>query len=292
MMAGHTVEDDLTLACLLADEAAKAILPIFRTPLVADNKALAAKPGAAPVKITRGRKTEEKPAAPPFDPVTEADREAEKAIRTLLKTARPQQGVVGEEFDEIPSVDGYSWFIDPIDGTRAFMAGLPVWTTLIALVDPEGEPVIGVIDQPVLGERYLGWPGGAALECAGQRQPIRVSQGRDLRTSVIATTDPFIFTPSEQGAWNHLRAAAQISRYGLDAYAYARLAAGTIDLVAESGLKPWDVAALIPVVRGAGGLATDWRGGPPQLGGQFVCAANEAILEQALIALRRSAELV
>jgi fructose-1,6-bisphosphatase/inositol monophosphatase family enzyme len=117
-----------------------------------------------------------------------------------------------------------------------------------------------------------------------------VSGNPDLRAATIATTDPFIFTPPEQGAWNHLRATARITRYGLDAYAYARVAGGTLDLVAESGLKAWDVAALIPVVRGAGGIATNWRGEAPALGGQIVCAASEGILEQALLALRRAAD--
>ncbi len=111
----------------------------------------------------------------------------------------------------------------------------------------------------------------------------------DLRDAIISTTDPFILTPPEQGAWTHLRDTAKIVRYGLDAFAYARVAAGTIDLVAESGLAPYDAAALIPVVRGAGGLACDWRGNPAKPGGQLVCAASQGILDQALISLRRSA---
>jgi histidinol phosphatase-like enzyme (inositol monophosphatase family) len=264
------IEGSLSLARRLADAAAHVIVPRFRTRLQTDNKSA---PGGDA----------------PFDPVTEADRAAEQAIRALLTQYRPMQGVVGEEYPATATQDGYVWYIDPIDGTRAFIAGLPVWTTLIALVDPAGVPVIGLIDQPVLGERYIGWPGGAALERGKTSTPIHVSACDDLRKAIIATTDPFIFTPSEQGAWNHVRGAARIARYGLDAYAYARLAAGSLELVAESGLKPWDVAALIPVVRGAGGLATDWRGGRPALGGQLVCAANQSILDQALIALRRSA---
>ncbi|MEL7482678.1 MAG: inositol monophosphatase family protein, partial [Pseudomonadota bacterium] len=163
------------------------------------------------------------------------------------------------------------------------------WTTLIALCGPDETPLIGVIDQPVLAERYLGWRGGAAVETAGGRRPLSVSSCADLREATIATTDPFIMTPAEQGAWTHLRHTARIIRYGLDAYAYARLAAGTIDLVAETGLSPWDTAALIPVVRGAGGLACDWTGAPAKPGGQLVCAASQAVLDQALISLRRSA---
>ena len=263
---------DLVFACRLADAARAAIAPHFRNLAAVDGK---------PEHAGRLQG---------FDPVTEADRAAELVMRALIEAERPGDGVIGEEFPDTPSDSGWRWYLDPIDGTRAFVAGLPVWTILIALADPSGTPVIGLIDQPVLGERYLGWPGGAALEIASGREEIRVSPCTDLRAATIATTDPFIFTQPEQGAWNHLRAAARITRYGLDAYGYARLAGGTIDLVAESGLKAWDVAALIPVVRGAGGLATDWRGNPPLLGGQIVCAASESILDQALLALRRAAD--
>ncbi|MCA8900415.1 MAG: histidinol-phosphatase, partial [Hyphomonas sp.] len=169
------------------------------------------------------------------------------------------------------------------------VAGLPVWTTLIALVDPMGFPVIGVIDQPVLGERYLGWPGKAFLETAAGRTPLTASACPSLPDAVIATTDPFILTPPEHDAWTELRSTARIARYGLDAYAYARLAGGTLDLVAETGLKPWDVGALIPVVTGAGGHATDWSGAPARLGGQILCCASEAVLEAALTIVKPAA---
>ena len=270
MTQTYSLEEELAFAGRLAEAAWSAIRPHFRALDAVDNK-LAASPAD-------------------FDPVTVADTGAEAAMRALIEAERPDHGITGEEFPAKSSNNGFTWLLDPIDGTRAFVAGLPSWTTLIALCDETGTPVIGVIDQPVLDERYLGWPGGAALQRGGQQAPLRVSDCRDLREAVISTTDPFLLTPAEQGAWTHLRATAQISRYGLDAYAYARLAAGTIDLVAESGLKAWDVAALIPVVRGAGGLATDWRGGTPKLGGQIVCCASEEILDQALLALRRSAE--
>lgn len=270
MTSIRNIADDIALARRLADAAWAAIRPHFRNLDAVDHKSGTEKSG--------------------FDPVTEADRAAELAMRALISTQRPDDGVTGEEFPETASTSGWRWYFDPIDGTRAFVAGLPVWTTLIALVNPEGVPVIGVIDQPVVGERYLGWPGGAEMQTPEGTFPIRVSGNPDLRTATIATTDTFIFTPPEQGAWNHLRATARITRYGLDAYAYARIAGGTLDLVAESGLKAWDVAALIPVVRGAGGLATNWRGEAPALGGQIVCAASQGILDQALLALRRAAD--
>ncbi|MEM8634343.1 MAG: inositol monophosphatase family protein [Pseudomonadota bacterium] len=263
------IEAALAFAGRLADSAAAAIAPHFRALAEIEEKSHTAKEG--------------------FDPVTEADRGAERAMRALIEAERPDDGIIGEEYDARPSQNGYTWVLDPVDGTRAFVAGLPVWTTLIALCDPAGDPIIGIIDPSALGERYLGWPGGAALETSAGRVPIHVSGEEDLRKATIATTDPFIMTPAEQGAWTHLRHTARIIRYGLDAYAYARLAAGTIDLVAETGLAPWDMAALIPVVRGAGGLACDWTGAPAKPGGQIVCASSQGVLDQALISLRRSA---
>lgn len=263
------IDADLAFACRLADAARIAIRPHFRALDSVESKPHGGGGG--------------------FDPVTVADRAAETAMRALISKERPHDGVLGEEFPETDSQNGWRWVLDPIDGTRAFVAGLPVWTTLIALCDPDGDPIIGVIDQPVLDERYLGWPGSAAMESGSVRVPIHVSGCTDLREATLATTDPFIFTPAEEGAWTHLRATARITRYGLDAYAYARLAAGTIDLVAESGLAPYDAAALIPVVRGAGGLATDWRGNKARPGGQLVCASSQSVLDQALLALRRSA---
>lgn len=273
-MVEHTFTQDqieaaLVFAGRLADSAKKITLKHFRTGGVVDNK-----------------KTDQD-----FDPVTQADRDAETAMRTLIEAERPGDGILGEEHGEKISKNGFRWVLDPIDGTRAFVAGLPVWTTLIALCGPDGTPLIGVIDQPYLGERYLGWPGTAALETAdGKRTALSVSGVDDLRKARIATTDPFIMNPAEQGAWTHLRHTAQIVRYGLDAYAYARLAAGSIDLVAEGGLAPYDAAALIPVVRGAGGLACDWHGNPALPGGQLVCAATQGLLDDALVSLRRSVD--
>lgn len=270
-LSAQQIDEALGFAGRLADVAWAAIAPHFRALDGVQNK-LADQAGSS------------------FDPVTEADQAAERAMRALITAERPDEGVQGEEYDDAPSKNGFNWVLDPIDGTRAFVAGLPVWTTLIALCAPDGTPLIGIIDQPVLGERYLGWPGGAALEQGAQRTPLSVSSQSDLRHATIATTDPFILTPAEQGAWTHLRHTARIVRYGLDAYAYARLAAGTIDLVAEGGLQPYDAAALIPVVRGAGGLACNWRGEPAMPGGQLVCASSQAVLDQALLSLRRSVD--
>ncbi|MEM1106308.1 MAG: inositol monophosphatase family protein [Pseudomonadota bacterium] len=226
-----------------------------------------------------------------FDPVTRADREAETAIREILTLERGDDAVQGEEHGLQRGTSGWTWYLDPIDGTRAYIAGLTSWTTLIGLADPSGASVYGAIAAPALGEVYLGWPGGACLITPAETRPLHVSDRDDLRQARASTTDPFLFTPAEEGAWTHLRATAQMTRYGLDAYAYARLADGGLDLVVESGLLPWDKAALIPVVRGAGGLACDWRGVPATpVGGQLLCCAGGGIQAQALIALRRSAE--
>ncbi|WP_084420513.1 inositol monophosphatase family protein [Henriciella litoralis] len=263
-------EDKLVdLAQRLADAAWAAISPHFRAGIDAENKSTGS--GA------------------PYDPVTAADKAGERAIREILANERPDDGIDGEEYGTSAGSSGWTWLLDPIDGTRAFLAGLPVWTTLIALVDPDGNPVIGLIDQPVLAERYIGTPSGSFLQTPAGRTPLKVSSCDDLRQAIIATTDPFIMTPPEQGAWTHLRHTARITRYGLDAYAYARLAGGTIDLVCETGLQAHDVAALVPVVRGAGGIARDWHGNEAKLGSQIVCAASEGVFQQALISLRRSA---
>ncbi len=253
----------------LADAAGAAILPHFRSSETETQN-----------KATSG-----------YDPVTEADRAAEAAMRELIAAERPDDGINGEEFGVSEGKSGWTWFLDPIDGTRAFVAGLPVWTTLIGLVrDSDQKSVIGVIDQSYLQERYIGAPGGSVLYSGNSAaQAITTRPCDRLTHAVLATTDYFIMTAPERGAFEHLRATAKLTRFGLDAYAYARLAAGTIDMVAETGLQPHDVAALIPVIENAGGVVTDWRGRPARLGGQIVAASNQSILDEALISLRRSA---
>jgi histidinol phosphatase-like enzyme (inositol monophosphatase family) len=257
----------LPLAARLADAAREAILPIFRS-------AEASNPTN---KDANG-----------FDPVTEADRASERVMREIISAERPNDAIEGEEYGSTAGTSGLTWYLDPIDGTRAFVAGLPSWCVLIGLVQ-EGRPILGVIDQPWMDERYIGVGNEAWMEARGQRTTLRTRDCQQLTHAVLSTTDPFILTPPERGAFEHIRATARLTRYGLDAYAYARLAAGTIDMVAESGLKAHDVAALFPVIEGAGGVVTDWRGNPAQLGGQIVAASNRKILDEALISLRRSA---
>jgi len=252
----------------LADAAGAAALPFFRSELAIDNKA------------SDGE----------FDPVTEADRQAEMAIRERIEDAYPEHGIEGEEFPGKRAEGDWTWTLDPIDGTRAFVCGLPTWTVLIAL-SWRGRPVLGVIDQPYLRERFVGHGGGAWFIRGGRSEPIRVRPRAHLREAALSTTDAKLFQGGEAGAFEQVRCAARITRYGLDAYGYAMLARGGLDLVIEAGLSAHDVRALIPVVEGAGGIITDWRGGDPSGGGQVIAAGDARLHDQAMVALRRAAAL-
>lgn len=249
----------------LAEAARAAILPFFRQAMTVENKA-----------------------AQGFDPVTEADRAAETVMRALIAARFPDHAIHGEEFADVEGASPWRWVLDPIDGTRAFMAGLPTWGVLIGLTY-EGEPVLGALDQPYLEERFVGFPGGATFSGRHGRRDLKVSPCAVLTQATLSTTDPDLFTPAEKGAFDQVRAAARLTRLGLDCYAYGMLAAGHIDLVVESGLKPVDILPLVPLIEGAGGVVTDWRGRPVRSGGQVVAAASREILEEARIALRRSA---
>ena len=261
----HGLED---FALELAAAAGAAILPLFRSEHGLEDKG---KPGA-------------------FDPVTAADRGAEAAIRQAIAARYPDHGVIGEEYGEDRPDAEFVWVLDPIDGTRAFIAGLPVWTTLIGLRH-RGRPVVGVIAQPYLDEMFVGAGGRARLIRSGRERAISVRPCPRLTDAVIATTDPALFTGAELGAWSQVRAAARLARLGCDAYAYAMVAQGTMDMVIEAGLKSWDIEAAIPLIEGAGGVVTDWRGEAiGSEGGQIAIAGDRACLDEALVALRRSAK--
>jgi myo-inositol-1(or 4)-monophosphatase len=235
----------------LADAARAETLPRFRTGCAAADK----NEGGA------------------WDPVTEADREAERAMRRLIETEFPDHGIQGEEFPDRPGQGRWSWSLDPIDGTRSFVCGLPSWTTLIALLE-EGRPVLGIIDAPALDERY-----------SGPASDRRTSGCTSLAVARLTTTDPYLFTGAETEAWNRVRRSVRTTRYGLDAYGYARVAAGSLDLVIESGLKPHDYNALVPVVRSAGGAIGDWEGGDDFSAGRVVAAATAELYRAAVDAL-------
>ncbi|MEO8926767.1 MAG: histidinol-phosphatase [Caulobacteraceae bacterium] len=261
-----------TLDAFLVDlnrASAGAILPLFRAEHGLEDKG---GPGA-------------------FDPVTAADKGAEGAIRALIGERYPEHGVIGEEYGEDRPGAEFVWVLDPIDGTRAFIAGLPVWTTLIGLRF-RGEPILGSIGQPYVGELYIGHAGGSRLMSRGANRPLAVRKGVALSAAIVATTDPHgCFDGAELRAWRDLRAGARLVRLGCDAYAYAMVAAGTVDLVVEAGLKCWDIEAAMPVIAGAGGLITDWRGERlGRDGGQVAMAGDATLLNEALAVLGAAAK--
>ncbi len=216
-----------------------------------------------------------------FDPVTDFDRNSERAIRRLIEARFPDHGITGEELPDRPAAGRWSWSLDPIDGTRAYICGLPSWTTLIALLD-HGAPVLGLVDVPRLDELYLGHGGDARVFGEGEAaRPLATSGCRRLADARLSTTDPYLFSGAEAEGFERLRRSARLTRYGLDAYGYALVAAGSLDIIAESGLKPHDWNALVPLVRSAGGAVSNWSGGADLGAGQIVAAASEALLEEA-----------
>ena len=230
-----------------------------------------------------------------FDPVTDADRDAESVIRAHLAERHPDIAFRGEESsagaagaehpEEGGEPGGPVWVVDPIDGTRAFITGMPLWGTLIALHDGR-DVVLGLLDQPILGERYVGAPDGAALHVAGSVRRLRARAGRALAEASLCCTTPAMFAAgAEREAFDRVADAARLVRYGGDCYAYAQLAAGHVDVVVESDLKAWDIQALIPLIRGAGGVVSDWSGGRADEGGRIVAAGSAALHAEVLARL-------
>lgn len=222
-----------------------------------------------------------------FDPVTEADREAENSIRTLIELHFPNHCVLGEENGASGGPSPYRWVIDPVDGTRAFICGIPTWTTLVGL-EQDGVPIAGMIDQPITGERWLGLSGtGAILETARGTRPIRTSDCPTLEQAKIMVTDlrPHAYmNPAEAAAVTALAERCKLLRMGLDSYGFGLVAAGHMDLVIEAGLSWYDIAAVIPVIEAAGGTVIDWTGAPVRDGfdrGRVIVAANAALADQA-----------
>lgn len=215
-----------------------------------------------------------------FDPVTEADRAAEQAMRSLIAERFPDHGISGEEFPDKLGTGRHEWSLDPIDGTRSFICGLPNWTTLIAFLE-DGDPVLGLVDAPIVDETYVGSASKAWLARNGSQVAIRTSQCRAISEARLSTTDPFLLGDDGHAwsAFDRLRRAARVTRYGHDGYAYARLAAGTIDLVVESGLKPYDYNALVPLVRAAGGHVGNWLGSDGLASGAVVAAASRELYD-------------
>jgi histidinol phosphatase-like enzyme (inositol monophosphatase family) len=220
-----------------------------------------------------------------FDPVTEADRAAEQALRSLIAERFPQHGILGEEFGaERPDAD-YQWVIDPIDGTRSFISGIPLWGTLVGLTQG-GRAVAGMMAQPYVGETFVAEAGIARYSGPAGTRPLAVSGIRALEEATLCTTSPTLFPPQGLEPYRRLEARVKLARYGTDCYAYAMLAAGQVDLVVESGLKSYDVCALIAIVEAAGGLMTTWDGGRGEEGGFILAAATPELHRAAMDVLR------
>ncbi|MCB1549688.1 MAG: histidinol-phosphatase [Hyphomicrobiaceae bacterium] len=251
----------LEIGHVLADRSAEAILPHFRRPISVDNKA------------SDGG----------FDPVTEADRAAEVAIRRELERLAPDHGIVGEEFASKPANGRYRWVVDPIDGTRAFIMGYPVWGTLIGLLHDE-TPLLGIMDQPFTRERFWSEGGVAYGRWAGcERQRLATRPCPSLDAAVFSTTHPDLFAAGREAeAFAALKARTRMTRYGGDCYAYCLLAAGYVDIIFETGLKPHDIVALIPIVEGAGGAISTWTGEPATQGGAILATGDKRLHEAAL----------
>lgn len=222
-----------------------------------------------------------------FDPVTEADRAVEAAMRALLAERRPRDAILGEEMAAQPGESGLTWVLDPIDGTRAYMSGAPTWGVLVAVADAGG-PLFGLIDQPWTGERFWGGFGVAAMQGPRGGEPLATRATPELAAATLYTTYPDLGSPGETAAFAALASRVRLTRYGFDCYAYALLAAGQVDLVVEAGLQPYDVAAPIAVIEAAGGIVTDWRGGPAAGGGRVLAAGNAVLHAAALKVLSQA----
>lgn len=264
------LDEDTLIACReflgsLLRDAGEAVLPWFRQPLQIDDKADA--PGR-------------------FDPVTAADREAEALMRARIERHFPFGGILGEEQGASGRLDGPHWVIDPIDGTRSFVSGLLHWGMLVALNDG-GRPVLGACYQPWTRELFIAGGGPPVLEVGGHATALKTRPTTRLDAATLCVTHPEMFDdPAERAAFDALERRVRLSRHGTDCYAYGVLALGQVDLVVESGMQPWDIQALIPVVEAAGGCVCGWSGEP--IGhsgwrdGRVLAAATPALRDAAI----------
>jgi histidinol phosphatase-like enzyme (inositol monophosphatase family) len=246
----------------LAKVAGDAILPFFRTALSIENKKL------------KGD----------FDPVTAADRAAETAMRALIRKNFPAHGIVGEEFDDVNAGAPYTWVLDPIDGTKSFIAGMPAWGTLIGLLK-DGAPVYGMMSQPFIGERFTGDGASARYRGRAGERKLMTRPCASIEEALLFTTSPQLFSPEERLKFESVEKSARLSRYGGDCYAYCMVAAGYVDLVIEAGLDAYDIMPLIPIIEGAGGAVTNWQGESAIEGGRIIAAGDRRVLDQAIAQL-------
>ena len=247
----------------LASVSGDTILPFFRTALAIENKP------------DRG-----------FDPVTAADRAAENAMRALIRKNFPDHGIVGEEYGSERADAEYIWVLDPIDGTKSFITGMVAWGTLIGLMR-FGEPVFGMMHQPFTRERFSGDGGGAHCRGPSGSRELRVRDCASLSDAILSTTSPLLMNRKDRAVFARVEDNVKLSRYGGDCYAYCMVAAGLIDLVIETEIKPHDIIPLIPIITGAGGTVTTWEGGPAQAGGRVVATGDKRVHQAALEILNR-----
>jgi myo-inositol-1(or 4)-monophosphatase len=238
----------------LATVSGEAILPFFRTSLAVEDKS------------GGGR----------FDPVTVADRAAESAMRTRIRETFPEHGIIGEEFGNERIDAEYVWALDPIDGTKSFISGMPAWGTLIALMR-SGKPVFGMMHQPFIGERFSGDGAAARYRGPAGERDLKARPCVGLQEAVLYTTSPLLMDVHDRATFARVESGVRLSRYGGDCYAYCMLAAGHIDLIIETELKPHDVLALIPIIAGAGGVITTWDGDAPERGGRLIVAGDKRV---------------
>ncbi|MEX2319609.1 MAG: histidinol-phosphatase [Bauldia sp.] len=245
----------------LAGAAAEAIMPHFRMAASVENKSDSR-----------------------FDPVTAADRGAEAAIRRLINDTYPEHGIVGEELGTERADAEFVWVIDPIDGTRSFITGLPVWGTLIGLMR-NGKPILGMMAQPFTGERFAGDGTRAWYSGPDGERPMTTRPCASLGEASLFTTTPAMFTATDRVAYDRVERAVRLARYGCDCYAYCMVASGNADIVVEAGLQAYDIVALIPIVEGAGGRLTDWEGGSAAKGGRVVASGDPKLHERVIAML-------
>jgi myo-inositol-1(or 4)-monophosphatase len=256
-----TAVDFASFVDQLASASGDTILPFFRTALAVENKLAAG-----------------------FDPVTAADRAAENAMRALIRKNFPEHGILGEEYGSERADAEYVWVLDPIDGTKSFIAGMVAWGTLIGLTR-FGEPVYGMMHQPFTHERFFGDSGAARYRGPAGDRDLHVRPCASLSDAMMFTTSPLLMNQSDRTAFQRVENAVKLSRYGGDCYAYCMLAAGQIDLIIETELKPYDIVPLIPVIAGAGGIISTWDNGPAQAGGRLVVAGDARVHAAALAML-------
>jgi myo-inositol-1(or 4)-monophosphatase len=237
----------------LTKASGEVILPFFRTALTVDNK----KPGG-------------------FDPVTAADRTAEDVMRTLIRKNFPEHGIQGEEYGAERTDAEYVWLLDPIDGTKSFITGMVAWGTLIGLMRL-GEPVFGMMHQPFTREHFSGDGGATQYRGPAGNRELRVRECESLSDAVLSTTSPLLMQKGDRAAFGRVENSVKLSRYGGDCYAYCMLAAGQIDLIIETELKPHDIVPLMPIIAGAGGIVTTWENRPAQAGGRIVVAGDRRV---------------